>query len=226
MVTIPLYTPAGETAGSLDLADEVFGVAPNPALVHQAVVATLANRRQGTHDTKTRGEVHHSTRKVYRQKGTGRARQGMRSAPHWKGGGIAFGPHPRDYDQGLPKKMRRKALLSALSARVADAHVVVVESFGLAAPKTREAVKLLGALGLAGVRRLLVVLDDAGDEAILAFRNLPNVQLTTAQMLCTYDVLCAERLLFTRGSLERFQELKQQPVGPRRLPITAEGGAA
>jgi large subunit ribosomal protein L4 len=226
MVTIPILTAAGESAGTLELAAEVFGLEPNPGLVHQAVVATMANGRQGTHDTKTRGEVHHSTRKMWRQKGTGRARQGMRSAPHWKGGGVVFGPHPRDYDQSLPKKMRRKALLSAISSRVTDESVVVVESFGMAAPKTREALKLLKAIGLDSVRRLLIVLDDAADEAILAFRNLPNVQLTTAQMLSTYDVLAAERVLFTRGSIERFQELKQQPVGLRRLPIPAEGGAA
>lgn len=226
MVTVPMFTAAGESAGTLDLADDVFGVAPNPALVHQAVVATLANGRQGTHDTKTRGEVHHSTRKLWRQKGTGRARQGMRSAPHWKGGGVVFGPHPRDYSQGLPKKMRRKALLSAISSRVTEERVIVIEAFALAAPKTREAVKLLTALGLQDIKRLLIVLEDTVDEAVLAFRNLPNVEITTAQMLGTYAALSAERLLFTRASIERFQELKQQPVGPHRLAIPAEGGAA
>ncbi len=150
----------------------------------------------------------------------------MRSAPHFKGGGVVFGPHPRDYNQHLPKKMRRKALLSAISARVADESVVVIEAFAFATPKTREAVALLNTLQLNGVRRLLLVLEDTVDEAVLAFRNLPNVEITTAQMLCTYDVLGAERLLFTRASIARFQELKQQPVGPIRLPIPAEGGVA
>jgi large subunit ribosomal protein L4 len=227
MVTIPILSPAGEAAGTLELSSDVFGVETHHALLHQAIVALQANARQGTADTKTRGEVQHTTRKLYRQKGTGRARQGMRSAPHWKGGGIVFGPHPRSYGQSLNKKMRRQALLCAISSRVADNGIVVVEDFGLSELKTRAAVKLLQTIGLADVKKLLVVLDQYSEDAARPFRNLPQVELTTAAELCTYDVLYADRILFTRASIERFAELKSQPVGPRRLAIDAvQGGAA
>lgn len=225
MATIPIFTPAGERAGEFELAAEVFGVEPNTSLMHQAVVTTLANLRQGTADTKTRGEVHHTTKKAWRQKGTGRARQGMRSAPHWKGGGVVFGPHPRDYSLSFPKKMRRKALLSALSVKAAADKIIVVEDFNIADAKTKQAIALLTALALLD-SKLLVVFDQPTEEAVLAFRNLPNVYLTTVEMLGTYDVLTAENLLFTRSSIERLQELKQQPVGIARwMAYQQEEGA-
>lgn len=221
MATISVYTPAGERAGEMELAAAVFGVEECPELVHQAVVTTLANMRQGTADTKTRGEVSYSTRKLWRQKGTGRARQGMRSAPHWKGGGTVFGPTPRDYSLSMNKKMRRKALLSAISAKVAADQVRVVESFGFTQPKTRDARALLKALDLDG-KKVMVVLDQVTEETVLSFRNLPKIYMTTVEMLGTYDILHADVLLFTRAGLEVFQALKQQPLGVAKA---AEGGA-
>lgn len=225
MANVPVFTPAGERAGEIELAADVFGIEPSQALMHQAVVTTLANMRQGTADTKTRGEVHHSTRKMWRQKGTGRARQGMRSAPHWKGGGIVFGPHPRDYSKAFPKKMRRKALLSALSVKAAGEAIVVVESFGIDAPKTKNGVALLKALGLLDTKKVLIVLDEPTAATVLSFRNLPNVMLTTVETVGTYDVLNADRLLFTRKGIEFLQELKQQPVGIARWLANQQGGA-
>ncbi len=225
MATVPVFTPAGERAGEFELAAEVFGIEPNAALVHQSVVATLASQRQGTADTKTRGEVHHTTRKMYRQKGTGRARQGMRSAPHWKGGGVVFGPHPRDYRQDLPKKMRRKALLSALSSRVADDFIFVVEAFPFTAPKTNEAAGLIKALGLEG-KKVLVVTERRDELVERSFQNLPTVLITTSAMLGTYEVLACDALLFTRASLQHLQDLKQQPLGAARWVAKQQGGAA
>ncbi|MHB9133404.1 MAG: 50S ribosomal protein L4 [Armatimonadota bacterium] len=227
MATVPVYTPAGKEAGTIELADDVFAIEPNIALVHQAIVTTLANMRQGSADTKTRGEVHHSTRKMWRQKGTGRARQGMRSAPHWKGGGVVFGPHPRDFSQSFPKKMRRKALLSALSARLTDGAFLVIEDYGFDQPKTKQASALLAAFGVMQ-KKVLVVLDDPNNATVvLAFRNLPNVKITSAEMLGTYDLLDADHILFTRASITHLQELKQQPIGIARwMAKGQEGGAA
>ena len=225
MSTIPVYSLAGEQVGEFELAAEVFGVKINEALIHQSVVATLAGRRQGTADTKTRGEVKHTTRKLYRQKGTGRARQGMRSAPHWKGGGVVFGPHPRDYSQSLPKKMRRAALLSALSSKANDKAIVLVDKFDFSEPKTRISASLLKALKIDQVK-VLVVLNDFDGDAALSFRNLPNVVLTTTDTLGTYDALVADCLLFELDSIKRLQELKQQPLGIARwMAKQGQGGA-
>lgn len=225
MATVPVYTPAGERAGEIELAAEVFGIEPSQALMHQAVVATLANMRQGTADTKTRGEVHHSTRKLYRQKGTGRARQGMRSAPHWKGGGIVFGPHPRDYSVSFPKKMRRKALLSALSAKAADGEMLVVDNLSFEQPKTKQAAAMLKALSLHD-KKVLVVLDEFTPEVVLSFRNLPNiVDVVTPDAVGTYDLLTSDCVLFTRASLDELTALKQQPLGAAAWAAKQQGGA-
>lgn len=224
MSQLPVYTTAGEQAGQIELAADVFAIEPSAALVHQAVVTTLANMRQGTADTKTRGEVKHTTKKLYRQKGTGRARQGMRSAPHWKGGGIVFGPHPRDYSLSFNKKMRRKALLSALTSKVADGGVIILDTLAFEKPQTKLAAGVLKALKIAEMR-VLLVLDELTESVVLSFRNMPNVGITSADKLGTYDVLLADRLLFTRASILRLQELKQQPVGSARLLVKAQGGA-
>lgn len=233
MASIPVFTPAGERAGDIEVSVEIFGIEPNVALMHQAVVSTLANQRQGSADTKTRGEVHHTTKKMYRQKGTGRARQGMRSAPHWKGGGIVFGPHPRDYSVSFPKKMRRKALLSALSVKAASDAIIVIEQYGIAEPRTKSAVSLMKALDLLE-KKVLIVLDDPSTDAetervqaeFLSFRNLPNVVgITAPSTLGTYDVLHADRLVITRAGLEFLQTLKQQPIGIARRMAEQQGGA-
>ena len=226
MSTVPVYSLTGKPAGELTLAEEIFGVTPNRALIHQSVVATLASRRQGSADTKTRAEVHHTTKKLFKQKGTGRARQGMRSAPHWKGGGVVFGPHPRDFRQSLPKKMRRNALLSALTLKAGANKLCVVEHFNFDQAKTREAAALLKALDL-HEKKVLLVLDAMHELTVRAFRNLPNVLIVTAAMLGTVDVLGADCLLFSRDSLQCLTALKQEPLGAARwLAKQTQGGAA
>lgn len=225
MSTVPVYTLAGEKAGEIELAADVFGLESNQALVHQAVVTTLANQRQGSADTKTRGEVQHTTHKVYRQKGTGRARQGMRSAPHWKGGGVVFGPHPRDYSLSLPKKMRRKALLSALSVKANTDAIFVVNAMAFDRPATKQAVSLLQALELTE-KKVLVVVEDLNEPVFLSFRNLQNVMVSLPEHLGTYDVLSANCLLFTQAALERLQTLKQQPYGVAYWVAKQEQGDA
>jgi large subunit ribosomal protein L4 len=138
----------GKVLRSIDLDDRVFGITPNQAVVHQAVVTQHANARQGTHDTRTRGEVAGGGKKPYRQKGTGHARQGSRRAPHFKGGGVVFGPHPRSYEKALPRKMRRLALRSVLSARLAEDALIIVDSFQLNSPKTKTLLSTLSGLGI------------------------------------------------------------------------------
>lgn len=227
MVNVNLFTPAGERAGQIELAEEIFGIEPNLALMHQAVVTTLANMRQGSADTKTRGEVCRTTKKAWKQKGTGRARQGSRSAPHWAGGGVVFGPHPRDYSKAFPKKMRRRALLSALSVKAAGEQIFVLEDFVFSAGKTQLALALMKTMEIANRRSILVVLDDYDEVTVRAFRNLPNVLLVTSDAVGTYDVLRADCLLFSRKSIELLQQLKQQPLGiDRWISEQSEGGAA
>src|SRR5512143_1931499 len=161
-----LYDRTGASIGSVELSDELFSAPVNAAVIHQVVTAQLAGRRVGTHDTRTRGEVAGGGKKPYRQKGTGRARQGSRTAPHYKGGGVVFGPHPRSYDQKLPKKMRRLALRSALSAKFIDDAIRVVDAFGMAdEPKTKAFVGVLEALGAGdGHGRRVLVVAPAKDE--------------------------------------------------------------
>src|SRR5687768_9455615 len=142
-----IYDRTGKTVGSLELSDELFAAPVNAAVLHQVVTAQLAGRRTGTADTKTRGEIRGGGKKPYRQKGTGRARQGSTNAPHYRGGGTVFGPHPRSYEQRLPRKMRRLALRGALTAKFGDEAIKVIDSFGLEAIRTRELVSILGSLG-------------------------------------------------------------------------------
>ena len=181
------------------LNEEYFGVQPNVPLMHQVVTAQLAKRRAGTQSTKTRSEVRGGGAKPFRQKGTGRARQGSTNAPHYAGGGVALGPKPRSYAQRTPKKMIKLALRSALSDRAADDRVLVVDAFGWAEPSTKQAVKALDRLGVDG--RTLVVLERADAIAALSFRNLPAVQLINVGELNAYDVLCNDWVVFTQGSL-------------------------
>src|SRR5215211_7805295 len=169
MTSVDVKNIRGEVVGSFELDDRVFGIEPNKAVVHQVVVAQLANQRKGTHDTKTRGEVRGGTHKMWRQKGTGRARQGDRRAPHWKGGGVVFGPHPRSYHKDMPRKMRRLAMRSALSAKLRDGEIMVIESFALPAAKTREMKATLERLGATG--SALVVLGGANEEIKRAASN-------------------------------------------------------
>ena len=189
----------GSEAGTLDLDTATFGIEPNVAVLHQVVTAQLAAKRAGTQSTLTRAEVSGGGAKPWRQKGTGRARQGSTRAPHWAGGGVALGPKPRSYKQRTPKKMVALALRSALSDRAADGKVAVVEAWDFEAPRTAEARRALAALGLGG--KVLVVLDRDDDVAVRSFRNLPEVHLLPADELNAYDVLCSDWVVFTRTSL-------------------------
>jgi large subunit ribosomal protein L4 len=199
MATLKMKNAAGKEAGSVELDDAVFGVQPNVPVMHQVVTAQLAARRSGTQSTKTRSEVRGGGAKPYRQKGTGNARQGSIRAPHFSGGGIALGPKPRKYNQRTPKKMVRLALRSALSDRVNEGCVTVVDSWSFAEPSTKEGVKALAALGIEG--RVLIVLGAGDENAAMSFRNIPEVQLISMQELNAYDVLCNDHILFTSATL-------------------------
>ena len=199
MPAVEVRTASGEATTSVELDDALFGIRPNLAVMHQVVTAQLAAARAGTHSTKTRAEVRGGGRKPWRQKGTGRARQGSNRAPHWAGGGVAVGPKPRSYRQKTPKKMVQLALRSALSDRAAEGRVAVVERWELDQPKTREARQALAALGWEG--RVLVVVDRDDQAAIRSFRNLPQVQLLLPEELNPYDILCNDWVVFTRSTL-------------------------
>ncbi len=205
-----LFDRTGATVGSVDLNEVLFAAPVNEAVLHQAVVAQLAGRHLGTHDTKTRGEVRGGGRKPYRQKGTGRARQGSRTAPHYKGGGVVFGPHPRSYDQKLPKKMRRLALRSALTAKLGDDAIRVVDKLGMdAEPRTKAFVRILEALGAGdGHGRRVLVVAPAKDESLLrSAANLPSVSIILADSLNVVDILNADTLLIEQPSLARMDEV-------------------
>jgi large subunit ribosomal protein L4 len=199
MASIDVKSPSGTAAGSVDLDDTIFGIEPNVPVMHQVVTAQLANRRAGTQSTKTRAEVRGGGAKPWKQKGTGRARQGSTRSPQWVGGGVALGPKPRSYAQKTPKKMVRLALRSALSDRAADGKVVVVDGWGFEAPSTKGAVAALAALGVEG--RVLVVLSREDIDAWKSFRNLPEVHVLEVGELNTYDVLVNDYVVFTRDTL-------------------------
>jgi large subunit ribosomal protein L4 len=199
MASITVKDSAGKDAGNLDLDEAMFGVQPNVPLMHQVVTAQLAARRSGTQSTKTRAEVRGGGKKPFKQKGTGNARQGSTRSPHMSGGGVAHGPKPRKYDQKTPKKMIKLALRSALSDRAADGKVVVVDSWSFEAPKTKDAKKLLSALGIEG--KALVVVDIDDTNTIKSFLNLPEVQLIESRELNAYDVLCSDYVIFSHATL-------------------------
>lgn len=206
MSSVKIRTLAGADAGTAELPDEYFGVEPNVAVMHQVVTAQLAAARAGTHSTKTRAEVRGGGAKPWRQKGTGRARQGSIRSPQWRGGGVAHGPKPRDYSQRTPKKMVRLALLGALSDRAALQNIAVVDSWSFDEPKTKAAVAALQAIGLRtkGERedRLLLVLDRGDDAAWKSFRNLCKwVQIILPEELNPYDILVNDWLVFSSGTL-------------------------
>ena len=200
-----LYDRTGKTVGNVELSDELFAAPINAAVLHQVVTAQLAGRRTGTHDTKTRGEVRGGGKKPYRQKGTGRARQGTVSAPHYRGGGVVFGPHPRSYEQRLPRKMKRLALRGALTAKFGDEAIKVIDTFGLEAIKTRSS----PASSAPSRRRAACSSSSpARDEKLeLSARNLPTVEVILADSLNVVDLLNADVVLIEEPSLARMQEV-------------------
>ena len=200
-----LYDRAGKSLGSVELADVLFAAPINAAVLHQVVTAQLAGRRTGTSNTKTRGEVRGGGAKPYRQKGTGRARQGTKSAPHYRGGGVVFGPHPRSYEQRLPRKMKRLALRGALTAKFGDEAIKVIDTFGLDSIKTRELVGVLGALEARG--RVLVIAPGRDQNLELSARNLPKVEILLADSLNVVDLLNADLVLIEQASLAKMEEV-------------------
>ena len=222
MTTIDVKSPAGSgSAGTVELPTEIFDVQANVPLMHQVVVAQQAAARQGTHDTKTRGEVSGGGKKPYRQKGTGRARQGSTRAPQFAGGGVVHGPTPRDYSQRTPKKMKAAALRGALSdrARAGQVHVIT-ELVSGEKPSTKEAKSALAAVTEA--KRLLVVLHREDEQGWLSARNLPNVHLINPDQLNTYDVLVNDDVVFTKAAYDAFIA---GPVKGKAAKASAPAGA-
>ena len=199
MPTVDVRTTDGATIGSLPLDDALFGIQPHVPVLHQVVTAQLAAARRGTQSTLTRAEVSGGGAKPFRQKGTGRARQGSTRAPHWAGGGVALGPKPRSYKQRTPKKMIRLALASALSDRAAEGRVLVLDEWGFAEPRTKDALVVLDVLGLEG--KVMIVVAAHDEMTIKSFRNIGRVQLVTNTELNAYDVLCNDWIVFTRALL-------------------------
>jgi large subunit ribosomal protein L4 len=225
-VSVQVKTPLGKSEGTVELPAHVFDVTANVPLMHQVVTAQLAAARQGTHDTKTRGEVRGGGKKPYRQKGTGRARQGSTRAPQFNGGGVVHGPTPRDYTQKTPKKMKAAALRGALSdrARAGLVHVVssVVEGD---TPSTRSARGVVEQFITGEKARVLAVVSREDTVSLLSLRNLPNVHLIAPDQLNTYDVLVNEVVLFTSASLEAFLDGPIAQVSERQLAKQAAAAA-
>ena len=203
MASVDVLSQIGDPAGSVELDEATFGIEPNTAVMHQVVTAQLAARRSGTQSTQTRAEARGGGAKPWAQKGTGRARHGSIRSPQWRGGGVALGPKPRSYAQKTPRKMVRLALKSALSDRAADGRVVVVDGWTFEAPKTRDAVAALAALGVEG--RVLVVVDRGDENAWKSFANLPAVHVLSTGELNAYDVLVSDFVVFTRDTLPSTQ---------------------
>ncbi|MEE9417509.1 MAG: 50S ribosomal protein L4 [Acidimicrobiales bacterium] len=199
MTSLSMKSPAGKSAGQVDLADEIFAIHPNGAVMHQVVTAQLAARRSGTQSTKTRAEVRGGGAKPWRQKGTGRARQGSTRSPQWRGGGVALGPKPRSYKQKTPKKMVRLALRSALSDRASEERIVVVDSWAFESPSTKAAIAALSALGVDG--RILVIADQSDKNTWLSFRNIPKVHVCATGELNAYDVLVSDWVIFSQATV-------------------------
>jgi len=252
MASITMKTATGADAGTVELPDDIFGIEPNVAVMHQVVTAQLAAKRAGTHSTKTRAEVRGGGAKPWRQKGTGRARQGSIRAPQWRGGGVAHGPHPRDYSQRTPKKMIRLALRSALSDRAAEGKLIVVDDWAITTPSTKSVVKMLEGLGLRNVRktdstpttekskngqtksnhggfqrdpRVLVVLFREEQVVWKSLRNLgERVQILLPEELNTYDVLLNDWLVFSKASLD--ETVARLGNGEVALPDDADEAAS
>ena len=195
----------GKKAGSVDLAETLFDAPVNEDLIHQAVIRQMAGRRLGTSNTLTRGEVNGGGKKPWRQKGTGRARQGTKTAPHWAGGGVVFGPHPRSYEQRMPAKMRRSALRGVLTAKQAEGALRVVEGFDLDAIRTRTMIDRLSAWDAGG--KVLLVLAGRDQAVERSCRNLQEVRVILADSLNVIDLLEADTVVFTREALDRAQEI-------------------
>ncbi|MEW6448283.1 MAG: 50S ribosomal protein L4 [Bacillota bacterium] len=204
MPKISVFNTGGDRVEEIELRDDIFGVKPNPAVLHEVVVMQLANRRRGTHDTKTRAEVAGGGRKPWRQKGTGRARHGSIRSPIWRGGGVVFGSHPRDYGYAVPKKVRRLALKYALADKVRNGNLVVLDELRLPVPKTKEALGLLSRFSALDGALLVAAEPDA--EMKLAVANIKGVKFLAVSNLNVYDLLRYPKLMITKEALTRVEE--------------------
>jgi large subunit ribosomal protein L4 len=209
MLTAKYFNAAGEPGDAFQLPEELFDGVVNDAVLHQVVKAILANRRQGNASTKTRANVSGGARKPWKQKGTGRARQGTIRAPHWRGGGIVFGPHPRSYHQDVPRKVKALARRSAFNSKAQDEQITVIERLAFDAPKTREAVSLLGKMGVAEAKRVLVLTDGVQETVLRSFRNLPNVEVLPFRQASAYDVMKARQVVIEASALTAAQPAEE-----------------
>ena len=205
MPTISVYDMTGKQTGTMELNAEIFGIEPNVAVMHSAVINYLANQRQGTQSTKTRSEVSGGGRKPWRQKGTGHARQGSTRSPQWTHGGIALGPKPRSYRFALPKKVRRLALKSAFSSKVMADEMLVLESLSLEEIKTKTIVNMLNALG--ADRKVLLVLPEKDEKVILSARNIPGVKTALVNTLNVYDILNCDKFIVVKDAVAQLEEV-------------------
>lgn len=205
MPKVALYNQQGERIGEIELSDAVFGIEPNEHVLYQAVIAQRANMRQGTHKTKTRGEVRGGGRKPWRQKGTGRARQGSIRAPQWVGGGVVFGPQPRSYRIKLNKKVRRLALRSALSLKVLENKLIVLDQLTFEQPKTKAMVEVLK--NLKTDKKSLIVLGEPNDNVMLSARNIPGVHTLTAGSINVLDLLHHDTIVLTQDAVQKIEEV-------------------
>ena len=202
---LPVYNLAGEVVRKIKVSDAVFGVPFNEAVVHQVMVGLQANARQGTAATKTRGMVRGSTRKLFRQKGTGNARAGSKKSPLRKGGGVTFGPHPRDYRQQIPRKMRRLALRCVLSTKAGDGELKVLDGFDFTEPKTKQMIDALLALGIES--SALIVTPEPEENVIKSARNLPSIKTMSAGVISIIDILSYKNLLMTEAAVRMAEKL-------------------
>jgi len=208
MPKVALYNISGAQVGEVELSDAVFGITPNAHVVHQAVVMQQASMRAGTHKTKGRSEVSGGGRKPWRQKGTGRARQGSIRAPQWRGGGTVFGPQPRSYAYKLPKKVRRLAMRSVLSAKVADNELIVLDQLAFDAPKTKRFAEVLKNLKVE--RKALVVAAEIDENVALSARNIPGVKYISADGINVLDVIGHDKLIMTKDAVQKVEEVFAQ----------------
>ena len=205
MVQVPVYDLSGEVVENIELRDDVFGLTPNEAVVHQALVRQLANAHQGTASTKTRAQVSGGGRKPFRQKGTGRARRGSLSVPLYRGGGVAFGPHPRSYRQAMPKKMRGLALRCVLSSKADQGEMMVVQGLTFDQPKTKEMARILGALGISS--SALIVTAEPDINLYKSARNLERIKILPANLLNVVDLLSHKILMITVSGVRKVEEI-------------------
>ena len=205
MPKVTIYKMDGSKAGEMALNDEIFGIEPNQAALHQVVVAQLANKRQGTQSALTRSEVSGGGIKPWRQKGTGRARQGSTRSPQWRHGGVVFAPKPRSYRQDINKKVKRLAMKSALSAKVADKSLYVIDDIALAAPKTKDMIKMLDALKISG--KAMIVTEAPSQNVELSARNIPGIKTGLCGTLNVLDIINFDSFIISKAAIEKVQEV-------------------